>query len=95
MAKKLISKKVASSKYGIVIKRFDDRKYYLLPNGNVVDSDGDVRYYKPTEYDKVIDALNRIDEQADSGGQESYREMIKRGKDYRLVADFIDKHAKR
>ncbi len=50
---------------------------------------------KQTEYDKVIDALNRIDEQAESGSQESYDEQKRRAKDYELVANFIDKYAKR
>jgi len=42
--KKEISKKEAKEKYGIIIKRFHAYKYYLLDNGDVVDSDGDIRY---------------------------------------------------
>lgn len=42
--KKQISKKEAREKYGVIVKRFHDYKYYLLDNGDVVDSDGDIRY---------------------------------------------------
>jgi hypothetical protein len=44
MARKQISKKEARTKYGIVVKRYHDYKYYLLENGDVVDSDGDIRF---------------------------------------------------
>jgi len=50
---------------------------------------------KINEYNRVIDALNRIDEQADNDGSESWDEKEARLKDYELVADFIDKHASR
>lgn len=45
--KKQITQKEAKSKYGIVIskmQKLDKVKFYLLPNGNVVDSLGDIRY---------------------------------------------------
>lgn len=44
MSKKQISKKQAKEKYGIIIRRYDDYKYYLLSNGDVVDSDGCIRF---------------------------------------------------
>ena len=47
-----------------------------------------------TEYDKVIDALNLIDEQAEQGNTE-YDEDIARAKAYEIVADFINLNAKR
>ncbi len=50
---------------------------------------------KTNEYEKVIDALNRIDETAENNGGETYEEQEQRAKDYDLVATFIDKHAKR
>ena len=49
---------------------------------------------KQTEYDKVIDALNLIDEQAYEGGL-GYDCEMERKKAYEIVADFIDKKAKR
>lgn len=49
---------------------------------------------KTTEYDKVIDALNLIDEQAEQCSGD-YDEQKARGKAYEIVADFIDKKAKR
>lgn len=49
---------------------------------------------KITEYNKLIDALNLIDEQAEQGGTD-YVESVARLKAYELVADFIDKKAKR
>lgn len=49
---------------------------------------------KPTQYDKLIDALNLIDEQAEHGNCD-YDEEKARAKAYKLVADFIDKNAKR
>jgi hypothetical protein len=53
--KKQISKKVASQKYGIIVKRYHDYKYYLLDNGSVVDSDGCVRYIpQPKIYEAKI-----------------------------------------
>jgi len=45
--KKRISQKVARTKYGIVISKlqhYNNYKFFLLDNGNVVDSDGDIRY---------------------------------------------------
>ena len=49
---------------------------------------------KKTEYDKVIDALNLIDEQAERGSGD-YAEQKARQRAYEIVADFIDKKAKR
>lgn len=46
---KRISNKVASEKYGIVIskmQRYNGYRFYLLENGNVIDSDGDLRFIK-------------------------------------------------
>ena len=43
---KRISKKEASEKYGVITTGINSLyRYYLLLNGNVVDSDGDIRYY--------------------------------------------------
>lgn len=47
-----------------------------------------------TQYDKLIDALNLIDEQADRGCNDN-KEGKQREKAYNLVANFIDKYAKR
>ena len=47
-----------------------------------------------TEYDRVIDALNFIDEMAEHNCQD-YDEQKKQLKNYKIVADFIDKNAKR
>lgn len=47
MKKKQITQKEAKEKYGIVIskiQKLDRTKFYLLPNGNVVDSLGDIRF---------------------------------------------------
>ena len=44
MKKTQIGKKVARDKYGVLTSRYDDLKYYLLDNGQVVDSAGDLRY---------------------------------------------------
>ena len=54
--KKEISKKQAREKYGIIVKRFHDYKYFLLENGDVIDSDGDIRYVENLEarYGKQI-----------------------------------------
>lgn len=41
---KEVNRKEASEKYGIIVKRFHDYKYYLMSNGNVIDSDGDTRF---------------------------------------------------
>lgn len=49
---------------------------------------------KQTEYDKVIDALNVIDEQAERSDN-NYDEEMARAKAYKIVANFIDKNAKR
>lgn len=95
MKKTLIGKKVARDKYGVLTSRYDNLKYYLLENGKVIDSAGDTRYDpRTTQYDKLIDALNIIDEQAEQGGGD-YAESEARAKAYELVADFIDKKAKR
>lgn len=48
---------------------------------------------KKTEYNKIIDALNLIDEHAELGRCE-YDDQVERLKAYEIVADFIDKHAK-
>ncbi len=59
--KKLITKKEARDKYGIIVMKHHDYKYYLLPNGNVVDSDGDIRYTKPDmTTEEIIEALRKI-----------------------------------
>lgn len=95
--KKQITQKQAKEKYGIIVskmQKLDRVKYYLLDNGNVIDSMGDIRYYKPTEYDKVMDYLNFIDEQAEQGNPD-YDMAKEREKAYNKVANFIDKHAKR
>ncbi len=97
MKKTLIGKKVARDKYGVLTSRYDNLKYYLLENGKIIDSAGDLRYDpnpRTTEYDKVIDALILIDEQAEQGGG-GYDEQKARGKAYEIVANFIDKKAKR
>ena len=49
---------------------------------------------RQTEYDKVIDALNFIDNCAENGN-DTYDEQKERGRFYEIVANFIDKHAKR
>jgi hypothetical protein len=49
---------------------------------------------KQTQYDKLIDALNFIDEIAEHASQD-YDEDKQRAKAYKIVADFIDKNAKR
>jgi hypothetical protein len=49
---------------------------------------------KQTEYDKVIDALNLIDEQAEQGSGD-IDEQRARAKAYDIVATFIDLKAKR
>jgi hypothetical protein len=49
---------------------------------------------KISEYDKTIDALNLIDEQAERGDN-SYEEEKHRQVAYDIVADFIDKYANR
>jgi hypothetical protein len=53
MAKKQITQKEAKEKYGIVIsksQKLDKTKFFLLANGDVVDSLGDIRYKKPKCY---------------------------------------------
>ena len=52
---------------------------------------------KPNEYNKVIDALNLIDAQANGEYEtnDMYKEERVREKAYTIVADFINKHAKR
>lgn len=43
-----IPRKTARAKYGIVTSGASNLyAYYLLDNGNVIDSDGDVRYIAP------------------------------------------------
>lgn len=49
---------------------------------------------KQNEYNKVIDALNVIDEHAEQGN-ETYEEQEERAKAYKIVSNFIDKNAKR
>lgn len=46
MTRTRITKALARTKYGIVTSH-NDYRYYLLPNGDVVDSDGDTRYSLP------------------------------------------------
>lgn len=46
------------------------------------------------QYEKLINALNVIDEYADHGCND-YEEEKQREKAYNLVANFIDKYAKR
>lgn len=42
---KKISKKEASQKYGVITTGVNSMyQYFLTPEGNVVDSDGDIRY---------------------------------------------------
>ena len=48
---------------------------------------------KQSEYDKVIDALNLIDEHAEP--HDDYDQAKERFKAYEIVANFIDKKAKR
>lgn len=53
MKKKQITQKEAKEKYGIVIsksQKLDRTKFFLLANGNVVDSLGDIRFQKPKCY---------------------------------------------
>lgn len=49
---------------------------------------------RKTEYERVIDCLNYIDEQAERGDC-TYSEQKTRAKAYEVVANFIDKKAKR
>lgn len=49
---------------------------------------------KQNEYNKVIDALNLIDEMAEHSDP-NYKEQKAQLKAYEIVANFIDKHAKR
>lgn len=46
------------------------------------------------EHEKVMEALNVIDEQAEQGNS-TYEENVERGKAYAIVSDFIDAHADR
>ena len=53
--KQRISQKIAKEKYGIVISKsqhYNNYKFFLLDNGNVVDSDGDTRYLNPRKIPK-------------------------------------------
>lgn len=47
---------------------------------------------KTEEYNKLMDALNLIDEQAEDESGNGYAEKKQRAKAYKLVADFISKH---
>jgi hypothetical protein len=51
---------------------------------------------KQSEYSKIMDALNIIDEQANDEfeSDDLYKNEKQREKAYNMVADFIDKHAK-
>lgn len=96
--KKQITQKLAKEKYGIVIsqmQKLDKIKFFLLDDGNVIDSNGDVRYinygYSFT-YDELMDALNHIDELADIGADDTEKSDL--AKSYNYVADFISKYAK-
>ena len=56
MKKKQITIKEAQDKYGIVVskmQRYNKVKYYLQDNGNVIDSDGDIRYQAMTRREKI------------------------------------------
>lgn len=46
------------------------------------------------EHEKVMDALNLIDEQAEQGNS-TYEEQESRGNAYAIVSDFIEKYAGR
>jgi hypothetical protein len=48
---------------------------------------------KQNEYERLMDDLNLIDEQAESGSSESYDEKVARGKAYDRVANFIDNYS--
>ena len=52
------------------------------------------RRTKVSEYDRIIEALNLIDEQANQSGL-PYEDEVLRFKAYEVVADFIDEKAKR
>ncbi|MES2408766.1 MAG: hypothetical protein V4509_00515 [Patescibacteria group bacterium] len=100
MTKTPITFKEAKEKYGIVnsaMQRLDKVRFYLLDNGNVVDSMGDIRYIakkpKVNEYNRIIDALNYIDEMVEHSNI-TYDEQKRVAKAYNKVANFIDKHAK-
>lgn len=41
--KKQISAKTAREKYGVIVKKPNFYKFYLLDDGRVIDSDGDIR----------------------------------------------------
>lgn len=49
---------------------------------------------KANEYDKVMEALNFIDEVAENCNMD-YAEQKRKERAYDIVADFIDKNAKR
>ena len=62
--KKRISQKIAKEKYGIVISKlqhYNNYKFFLLDNGNVVDSDGDIRYLNEKNLCKDGACYNRGD----------------------------------
>lgn len=62
MAKKRISIKEARSKYGIVASGGSSLlRYYLLDNGNVEDSLGDIRYHAPKTKQKIVVPLSELD----------------------------------
>lgn len=48
-----------------------------------------------SEFDTLIDALNRIDEMADSSLEETYKEKEMRAKDYETLAYFIENNAQK
>lgn len=58
--KKQITQKLAREKYGIVISKmqhYNNYKFYLLDNGNVIDSDSDIRYQakvKESKHDRLV-----------------------------------------
>lgn len=65
MKKKLISKEVASEKYGIITTGASGYqcKYYLLENGNVVDNYGSIRFYARNELDLDLATDEQIDDE--------------------------------
>lgn len=98
MKKKRISKEVASEKYGIITTGVNSLyNYYLLPNGDVIDSDGDVRYTPKwnTDFPKwqqdLYDALNRMDALA-CEATEDRKTQKQLSEDYNLIFTFISEN---
>ena len=54
MTRTRITKALARTKYGIITTGPNSLyRYYLLPNGDVIDSDGDTRYSLPARIIKL------------------------------------------